>query len=147
MQHPGVKIHESAIVEPGAEIGEGTVVMAHAIVTAHATIGRNCRIHHGALVGGEPQDLSFDGSPSRVTIGDGTVVREYATVHRATKPGAATVVGPDCYLMANSHVAHDCVLGERVIVCNGGLVAGHVRIDDRAFISGHVVRSEEHTSD
>ena len=135
----GVRVGPGAVVEAGARIGDGTIVMANAVVTGFATIGRNCRIHHSACVGGDPQDLAFEGADTRVEIGDGTIIREFATVHRATKPGAATVIGRDCYLMVSSHVAHDCVLGDKVIVCNCALVAGHVHVGDRAFISGNTV--------
>jgi UDP-N-acetylglucosamine acyltransferase len=135
----GVRVGPGAVVEAGARIGEGTVVMANAIVTGFATIGRNCRIHHAALVGGDPQDLGFNGAETRVEIGDGTTVREFATVHRATKPGGATVIGKECYLMVTAHVAHDCVIGDRVIIANGALLAGHVHVGDRAFFSGNIV--------
>jgi UDP-N-acetylglucosamine acyltransferase len=127
------------VIEAGARVGDNSVIMANAVITGFATIGRNCRIHHAACVGGDPQDLAFQGADTRVEIGDGTVLREFATVHRATKPGSSTIVGRDCYLMVSSHVAHDCVLGERVIVCNCALVAGHVHVGDRAFLSGNTV--------
>jgi UDP-N-acetylglucosamine acyltransferase len=135
----GVRVGPGTVVEAGARIGDGTLILANAVVTGFATIGKNCRIHHGAVVGGDPQDLSFQGADTRVEIGDGTTIREYATIHRATKPGAATVIGRDCYLMVSSHVAHDCVIGDRVVICNCALVAGHVHVGDRAFISGNTV--------
>ncbi len=136
---PGVKVGPGAIIEPGARIGEGTVIHGNAVVTGFATLGRNCKIHYGAVVGGDPQDLAFEGFDTRVEIADDVVIREHATVHRATKPGAATVIGRGSYLMVNSHVAHDCVLGERVVVCNSALVAGHSHIGNRAFLSGNTV--------
>lgn len=136
---PNVRIGPGAVVEKGARVGEGTIVMANAVITRAATIGRRCRIHYGAVVGGDPQDVAFEGGDSRVVLGDETVVREHATVHRATKRDGATVVGRGCYLMVNAHVAHDCTLGERVIVCNSALVAGHCTIGDRAFLSGNTV--------
>jgi UDP-N-acetylglucosamine acyltransferase len=133
----GVRVGPGAVVESGARIGDGTTVMAYAVITGWATIGKNCRIHQAACIGGDPQDLAFQGADTRVEIGDGTVVREFATIHRATKPGSATRIGRDCYLMVSSHVAHDCVVGDRVVVCNGALVAGHVQIADRVFLSGN----------
>lgn len=136
---PNVRIGPGAVVEKGARVGEGTTIMANAVITRYATIGRRCKIHYGAVIGGDPQDLTFVDVPTRVQIGDETVVRECASVHRATKEGTATVVGRGCYLMVNAHIAHDCVLGERVIVCNSALVAGHCRIGDRAFLSGNTV--------
>jgi UDP-N-acetylglucosamine acyltransferase len=135
----GVRIGPGAVVEAGARIGDGTSIGPHAVITGFATIGRNCRIGPSTCVGGDPQDLAFQGADTRVEIGDGTTLREFATVHRATRPGGATVVGRDCYLMVSSHVAHDCVLGDRVVVCNCALVAGHVHVGDRAFLSGNTV--------
>jgi UDP-N-acetylglucosamine acyltransferase len=135
----GVRVGPGAVVEAGARVGDGTVIMANAVVTGSATIGRNCRIHHAACVGGDPQDLSFEGADTRVEIGDGTTIREFATVHRATRPGAATRIGRDCYLMVSAHVAHDCVLGDKVILVNSALLAGHVHVGDRAFLSGNSV--------
>jgi UDP-N-acetylglucosamine acyltransferase len=113
--------------------------MAHAVLTGFATIGRECHIHYGAVIGHEPQDLSFDGASTRAVVGDRTIVREYATVHRATREGGATVVGEDCYLMAHSHVAHDCRIGNKAILCNSALVAGHCEVGERAFLSGNTV--------
>jgi UDP-N-acetylglucosamine acyltransferase len=91
------------------------------------------------VLGGEPQDLGFDGSPTRLVIGDRNVIREFVTVHRASKPGSATVIGSDCFLMAGCHVAHDCVLGNRVILANGALLSGHISVGDRVFLSGGVL--------
>jgi UDP-N-acetylglucosamine acyltransferase len=136
---PNVSIGPGAVVEKGARIGQGTTIMANAVITRFATIGRRCKIHYGAVIGGDPQDLTFAETPTRVVVGDETIVREFATIHRATKPGAATTIGKGCYLMVNAHVAHDCTLGERVIVCNSALVAGHCVIGDRAFLSGNTV--------
>lgn len=135
----GVSVGPYAVVEAGAVLGAGTQIFAHAIVTGFATLGVECQVHFGAVVGHEPQDLGFDGAPSRVQVGRKTIIREYATVHRATQEGQVTIVGDECFLMAHSHVAHDCQLGDRVIVCNSALVAGHCRIGDRAFLSGNTV--------
>jgi UDP-N-acetylglucosamine acyltransferase len=136
---PNVSIGPGAVVEKGARVGQGSVIMANAVITKYATIGRRCKIHYGAVIGGDPQDLTFNDVPTRVVLGDEVVVRECASIHRATKPGAATIIGKGCYLMVNSHVAHDCVLGERAIICNSALVAGHCVIGDRAFLSGNTV--------
>jgi len=156
MPEPG--IHHTAIVEDGAVIGAnatvgafaiietGTFVDRHCEIAAHAIIkrgtrlGTDVRVDHHAVVGGTPQDLGFDESvASGVEIGDGARIREFVTIHRATRAGANTIIGRGCFLMANAHIAHDCVLGEGVIVANCALVAGHVHIADRAFISGGVV--------
>jgi UDP-N-acetylglucosamine acyltransferase len=130
-------IHPTAIIEEGAVLGAGCTIHAHAIVRRHAVLGDGVVIHPFAVVGGDPQDLSFD--PARETgvrIGDRTVLREYVTVNRATQANSATVVGSDCFLMTGSHVAHDCRLGDRVILANAVLLAGHVQIGDRAFVGG-----------
>lgn len=135
----GVTVGPYAVIEAGAVVGAGTTVMAHAILTGFATVGRQCQIHYGAVIGHEPQDVGFDGAPSRAVIGDRTIVREYATVHRATREDGATVVGEHGFLMAHSHVAHDCRIGSRAVLCNGALVAGHSEVGERAFLSGNTV--------
>ena len=114
--------------------------MANAYITGHSEIGRDNQIHMGAVIGHEPQDLKFDRKTrSYLRIGDRNVFREYCTVHRGTEPESATVIGNDCFLMGLSHVGHNCVLGNHVIVCNCALLAGHVHVGDRAFLSGGVV--------
>ncbi len=151
MIHPSALVHPSAqvapsadigafaIVEAGAVIGAGCRLAAHSIVKAGSVLGDAVTVDHFAVVGGDPQDLSFDpATRSRVVIGPRTVLREHVTLHRATKPDAATIVGADGLLMAGSHVAHDCVLGDGVILANGCMLGGHVHVGDRAFISGGV---------
>ena len=132
-------IHPTAVIEDGARIGPDAHIGPHAVVLRHATIGPNCRIHAGAVIGDLPQDLAFQPAESFVRIGADCVIREHVTIHRGTKAGTATVVGDGCYLMANSHVGHNVRLGARVIVANGALLAGYVDVDDEAFISGNVV--------
>ena len=127
------------MVESGAVIGRGTRILANAVVTGHATIGQDCEIHFSAVVGHEPQDLTFEGASSRVIIGDRTILREFVTIHRATAEGGATTIGEDCLLMVNSHVAHDCTIGNNVVICNSALIAGHVTVEDRGFLSGNTV--------
>lgn len=130
-------IHPTAIVEEGATLGAGCIVHAHAHITRHCVLGEAVVVHPCAVIGGDPQDLSFDpATPSRVTIGARTILREYVTVNRATKPGGATTVGSDCFLMAASHVAHDGAVGDRVILANSVLLAGHVAVGERAFLGG-----------
>ena len=137
---PSVEVGPYAIIEDNVRIGAGTRVMARAFITGHTEIGRNNEIHVGAIIGHEPQDLKFNRSTRSYTrIGDRNVFREYATVHRATDPESATVIGNDCYLMANAHVGHNSVIGNQVIICNGTLVAGYVHVGDRAFLSGCVL--------
>jgi UDP-N-acetylglucosamine acyltransferase len=136
---PDVEVGPFAIVEAGATLGAGCRIAAHAIVKARAELGAGVRVDHFAVVGGDPQDLSFDAATDSGTrVGDRTVIREHVTIHRATKAGERTVVSADCLLMAGSHVAHDCVLGEHVILANGCMLGGHVLVGDKAFISGGV---------
>jgi UDP-N-acetylglucosamine acyltransferase len=134
----GVTIGPYAVVEAATRIGPGTEVRAHAVVKRFTTLGRDNVVHEGAVLGGEPQDTSFAGGESYLTIGDGNRIREGVTLHRASKPGAATTVGSGCFLMAYAHVAHDNRLGDRVIVANNVMLAGHVEIGERAFLGGGV---------
>lgn len=131
-----VEIGPYAVVGPHVTIGPGTTVGAHAVIDGHTTIGRDCRIFPSAAVGGAPQDLKYRGERTYLTIGDRTVVREFATINTATEAEQATVVGSDCLLMATSHVAHNCVLGDHVIIANAVNLAGHVTIEDWAIIGG-----------
>jgi UDP-N-acetylglucosamine acyltransferase len=135
-----VEVGPYAIIEEHVRIGAGTRVMAHAFLTGHTEIGRDNRIHMGAVIGHEPQDVKFQPSTRTfLRIGDRNIFREYCTVHRATDPESATVIGNDCFLMATAHVGHNCVIGNQVIICNGALVAGYVHVGDRAFLSGCVL--------
>ena len=137
---PTVDVGPHAIIEDHVQIGAGTRVWANAYIAGHTVIGRDNQIHMGAVIGHEPQDLKFDRrTRSYLRIGDRNVFREYCTVHRGTEPESATVIGNDCFLMGLSHVGHNCILGNSVIICNCALVAGHVYIADRAFISGGTV--------
>ena len=132
-------IHPTAVIEDGAVIGENANIGPHVVILRNVTIGPNCRIHAGAVIGDLPQDLAFREAETFVRIGADCVIREHATIHRGTKPDTATVVGDGCYLMAHSHLAHNVCLGDRVIVANGALLAGYVEVGDLAFVSGNVV--------
>jgi UDP-N-acetylglucosamine acyltransferase len=136
---PGVLLGPYSVVEDEVEIGEGTEIRAHAIVKRFTVLGAGNVLHEGSIVGGEPQDVAFNGAESRLLIGHRNRIRENVTIHRASKPGASTVVGSDCFIMAGAHVAHDCRLGDGVILANNVALAGHAQIDDRAFLSGGVV--------
>lgn len=130
-------IHPTAIVEPGAQLGADCEVMAYAVVTRHAVLGDRVVVHPFAVVGGDPQYLKFDRSTaSGVRVGAGTVIREHVTINRSIYPGKSTIVGDDCFLMATSHVAHDCELGRGVILANGVLLAGHVSVGNFSFLGG-----------
>ncbi len=136
---PGTRVGPYAIVEEETVLGAGCQLRAHAVVKRYARLGEANVIHEGAVVGGEPQDLSFQGGPTGLRIGDRNTLREGVTIHRANKPGGETTVGSDCFLMAYVHVAHDCHVGDRVVMANNVALAGHVSVSDRAFLSGAVV--------
>lgn len=149
-----VRIHPSALVDPGARLGEGVEVGPFAIVGPDVVIGDGCRIGpratleryvrladgvtigEGTILGGPPQDFKFKDEETWVEIGEGTVIREYSTVNRGTAATGKTTVGARCFLMSYVHLAHDCHVGDRVIIANGTQVAGHVTIHDHANLSG-----------
>ena len=132
-----VRVGPGSIVGPDVTVGDGTEIGAHAILEGRVVIGVRCRIGHGAIIGGVPQDLKYrPGIPVGVRIGDDTVIREYVTIHHASHEEHDTVIGRGCLLMATAHVAHDCVLGDEVIMINGASLTGHVTVEDRATVGG-----------
>ena len=133
---PDVAVGPGAVVGPGVEIGAGTTIGSNVLIERDTTIGQDCRIHHGAVLGSDPQDLKFEGETARLVVGDRTTIREYATLNRGTRASGQTVVGSDCLLMAYVHVAHDCQLGDRVILSNSVNMGGHVTIGDWAIVGG-----------
>ena len=135
---PDVCVGPFAVIEARTQIGAGCEIRAYAVVKQFTSLGAGCVVHENAVLGGEPQDLSYSGADSRLLIGERCRVREGATINRAATPGGETRVGEDCYVMAGAHVGHDCVVGNRVILGNNVLLAGHVRIEDDAFLSGGV---------
>ena len=133
-------IHPTAIIEQGAILGVGCVIHAHAMIGRHCELGDGVIVHPFAVIGGDPQDLSFKAQTrSGVRIGARTVIREHVTVNRATAADSCTNVGEDCFLMTGCHVAHDCLIGNRVVIANAVLLAGHVHIGERAFLGGGAV--------
>lgn len=132
----GVAVGPFTVIEDGAVIGDRTVIGSNALIATGARIGKECKIHHGAVIGHAPQDLKYRGEPTTCEIGDRTVVREYAVYHRGTGDSGRTIIGSDCFLMAYTHIAHDCVVGNRVIIANSVGVAGHVEIEDWVIIGG-----------
>lgn len=140
--HPDAKLGTNVIVEPFAvihdkvSIGDGTHIMSHAVIMPFSTIGKNCKIFPGATIGGIPQDLKYRGEETTVEIGDNTTIRECVTVNRGTTDKWKTTVGNNCLLMAYAHVAHDCQVGNQVILANAVQLAGHVEIGDYAIIGG-----------
>lgn len=133
---PTAEIGPFAYIEANVEIGARTVVMANASVLSGARIGDDCKIFPSAVVGAIPQDLKFRGEDTLAIIGNGTVIRECATVHRGTASKGKTVVGNNCLIMAYSHVAHDCLLHDHIIMSNATQVAGEVVVDDYAILGG-----------
>ena len=135
----GVEIGPFAIVEDEVEIGPNVKIWPHAHICNGATIGEGSQVHMGAVVGHLPQDLGFKNAKTFLKVGKGTIIREYATLHRGTAEGSVTEVGDNCYLMALSHVGHNCHIGNNVILANCALLAGHVSVGDYVFVSGNVV--------
>lgn len=133
-----VEIGPYAVVESDVELGEGCRIAAHAVIKRYTRMGRNNHIFEHATIGGEPQDFKFQPCASHVEIGDGNQFREGVTVHRSNHAGGVTRIGNRNFLMAFCHVAHDCTLGDQVVIANGALLGGHVTVGDRAFISGAV---------
>ncbi len=132
-----VRVGHHCVIGPNVKVGRGTRLENGVTLTGNTTIGRNNHFFPGVVIGAEPQDLSYQGSPTQVIIGDGNVFRESSTVNRATeKEDGVTSVGNHCYLMTCSHVAHDCVVGDRVIMANNVMLGGHVHVDDDATLSG-----------
>jgi UDP-N-acetylglucosamine acyltransferase len=133
----GVQIGPYAVVGAGVRIGARASVGSHAVLEGQVELGADCRIGCHVVIGAPPQDLKYRGEPTRVVIGERTQVREFATVHRASTGGhGVTAVGPDCFLMAYAHVAHDCRLEEGVIMANQATLGGHVEVGRHAIVSG-----------
>ena len=125
-----------SVVGPHVTIGEGCVVGTHAVLERNVRLGTGVQVGTGTVLGGAPQDLKYRGEETWVEIGDGTVLREYCTVNRGSTATGKTTLGQRCFIMTYVHVAHDCHLGDDVIVANSVQMAGHVTIEDRAIISG-----------
>lgn len=150
------RIHASAVIDPGASVGDDVDIGPFAIVgpgvflgdrcrlEARATLERNVRLAPdvrvgiGSIIGGDPQDLKYRGEESWVEIGAGSVVREYSTINRGTAASGVTRVGEGCFIMSYVHLAHDCHIGDGVIIANATQLAGHVTVQDRAILSGLV---------
>lgn len=133
-----VEIGPFAIVGPNVRVGAGSRIAARATLERNVRLGENVHVGSGSILGGPPQDLKFGGEETWVEIGDGTIIREYATVNRGTTASGVTSVGRECFIMTYVHLAHDCHLGDGVIIANGTQLAGHVTIEDRAILSGLV---------
>ena len=148
VRHPSAVIHGDAeladsvsvgpfaVIGAGVTLADGVRVGPHALIEKNTRVGAECEIHHGAVLGTDPQDLKYGGEESWLAVGDRTVVREYATLNRGTAASGETRVGTDCLIMAYAHVAHDCRIGDHVILSNAVNMAGHVEIDDHAIVGG-----------
>lgn len=130
-----VRVGAYAVVEEDVEIGAGCEIGAHAVVKRFTTLGVRNRVFEHAVLGGEPQDVKFRGERSRLVIGDDNLIREHATVHRASGGGGETRLGSRNFLMIGVHVAHNCRVGDDNIFANGAALAGHVVVEDHAFLS------------
>ncbi|MFU8779602.1 MAG: acyl-ACP--UDP-N-acetylglucosamine O-acyltransferase [Kiritimatiellia bacterium] len=135
----GVRVGPFSYIRAGAQIGAGCTIGSHVTIHGCVTLGKNCQVHAGAVLGDLPQDLGFEGEASFVRIGDDCVLREGVTIHRGTKPGTTTVIGNRCMFMANSHAAHNVETGDDVILANGALLGGYVKVGARVFISGNAL--------
>jgi len=140
--HPQAKIAKNVVIEPfvniekNVAIGDGTWIGSNVTIMEGVQIGKNCRIFPGAVVGAIPQDLKYAGEDTLVRIGNNTTIREFCTINRGTKANWETTIGNDTLLMAYVHVAHDCIIGNNVILANGVTLGGHIEIDDWAIIGG-----------
>ena len=148
------RIHPTAIIDPRADLGVGVSIGPYAIVGPRVTVGDRCRIGpratlqqnvrlaegvsvgDGSILGGDPQDLKYDGEETWVEVGPDTIIREYSTINRATAATYKTTVGARCFIMTYVHLAHDCHVGDDVVIANATQCAGHVTIHDRAILSG-----------
>ncbi|MEO5355242.1 MAG: acyl-ACP--UDP-N-acetylglucosamine O-acyltransferase [Magnetococcus sp. XQGC-1] len=154
-EEPVTDVHPTAVISRGAEIGRGVrigpyavvgqnvrlaagvEVGPHAVIDGHTTVGKNTKVFSFASIGLEPQDIHYQGEPTRVEIGANCQIREFVSIHRGTESGGGlTRVGDGCMLMAYAHVAHDCRVDDQVIMANGATLAGHVEIQDHAVIGG-----------
>ena len=149
--HPTALIHDSAQIDDDVEIGpytvigenvkigKGTIIAAHVVVERDTAIGPHCSIHQFASIGTPPQDITYKGEKTEVIIGSHNVIREFVTIHRGTgRGGGKTIIGDKNFLMAYVHIAHDCKIGNNVIMANAATLAGHVAIEDYAIIGGLV---------
>ncbi len=132
----GVEIGPFATVGPHVCLGEGTRVVSHAVIDGYTQIGKHCTVFPFASIGLQTQDLKYRGGRPGTVIGDHTTIREYVTVNAATDDGDKTVVGGHCHIMAYSHVAHDCRIGEGVIMANCATLGGHVQLEDYVIVGG-----------
>jgi UDP-N-acetylglucosamine acyltransferase len=136
---PGVTIGDFCVVEGDVEIGAGCVLEPHVYVKRWTTLGERNQISAGTVLGTDPLDKVFSGARSYLRIGHGNQIREHYTISRGTEPESVTEIGDENYIMTSGHIAHNCKIGSRTVICSCALVAGYVEVEDQAFISGGVV--------
>jgi UDP-N-acetylglucosamine acyltransferase len=134
-----VEIGPNVIIGGCSVISSGCRIMANAVIGSNTTLGHDNIVHFGAVIGHDPQDFGYNGEESFLETGNGNTFREYVTIHRGNRKGTSTVIGNDNYFMIQSHVAHNCKIGNNVILAGGALLAGHVTVEDMAIISGNCV--------
>jgi UDP-N-acetylglucosamine acyltransferase len=151
MIHSTAIIHPEAKIDSSVSIGPYTVVEAGVVMGPRCKIGPHCHIlggthmsednviHSGCVLGDSPQDISYNGAQTKLKIGKGNIFREHVTIHRGTKEETSTEIGDGNFFMANSHVAHNCKIGNHIVIVNAVLLGGHVEVEDRAFLGGGAV--------
>jgi len=141
--HPQTKLGENVTIGPfcyveeDVTIGDGTVLQSNVVVHHWTILGRNNQVMSGAVIGGDPQDFKYKGDETWLRIGDGNMIGEYVTLHRGSKPGSETTIGNKNFFMGYTHVAHDCQIGNQVVMTNFSGFAGHCHVDDGAIIAGY----------
>ena len=133
-----VSVGPYCVIGPRVTVGERCAIAGHAVIERNTRVGEGVKIGYGTIIGNDPQDLKYQGEETWVEIGDGTIIREYCTINRGSTATGKTTIGARCFLMTYVHVAHDCVIGDDVIIANSVQMAGHVTVFDRAIISGLV---------
>jgi UDP-N-acetylglucosamine acyltransferase len=136
---PGVTIGEFCVIEQDVEIGAGCVLQPYVYIKRWTTLGERNRISAGTVLGTDPLDKAFSGERSYLRIGHGNQIREHYTISRGTQPESVTEIGDENYIMTSGHIAHNCKIGSRTVICSCALIAGYVEVEDQAFISGGVV--------
>ena len=131
-----VQIGAYSVIGPGVSIGKGTVIGDHVVVVCNTSLGQENKVYSHAVIGSDGQDLSYRGQPTHLLIGDRNIIREYVTINRGVHGAALTQLGSDCMLMTGVHIAHDCRVGDRVIMANLATLGGHITIEDRVVIGG-----------
>ncbi len=131
-----VKVGPYAVIGSGVKVGSGTEIKSHVVIESNTKVGEHCSIGIGSVLGGDPQDYKYEDEKTWLEIGDNTVIRDYSTLHRGSAASGVTRVGNGCYLMTYVHVAHDCDIGDRVVIANAVQLAGHVIVEDDVYIGG-----------